>query len=314
MKPSEATKLDGKLGGWRHDDELVQLLRRYVCRILGWKRTSEAVDGAMRTLRMAAAGTGVLMLVGDDDLVPVARSLHRHVLGPDRPFVVCDPGRCQVQANSRGAENYERAPAAWSAATGGTLCLRRERLPKDWEMIAERVTHPAAQVRIVICGGSHKLGLPVQSLPIWVPAISDRAGDIDRLITEYAQDAFARFDLGRTSLPSTDHAWVRSHSAWSHSALEKATSRLVAVRISEDLGEAATRLGMNRIALTRWVVRRKLPLTTPCTCCSPEPSAASGDVRAAGQDLGAERMRTAALLSGEESGAAPREGRAPWWI
>jgi len=40
---------------------------------------------------------------------------------------------------------------------------------------------------------------------------------------------------------------------------EKATRRLVALRMSEDLRRAAEILGMAPVSLQRWIGRRKLP-------------------------------------------------------
>jgi hypothetical protein len=41
--------------------------------------------------------------------------------------------------------------------------------------------------------------------------------------------------------------------------IEKATLRLVAIRASHNMSNAAARLGMAPVSLSRWIGRRKLP-------------------------------------------------------
>src|SRR5262249_4464867 len=69
-------------------------LRQFVSRLLGWHSSkAEAIDLAMRALRMAETRRAALVLCGAGDLVPVAQWLHCRVLGSDRPFILCDPRR-----------------------------------------------------------------------------------------------------------------------------------------------------------------------------------------------------------------------------
>jgi hypothetical protein len=67
-------------------------LRGFCARILGWTN-DVAIDHAIHSLDLAADHHTALVLLGETDLVPIARALHRRVLGADRPFVVCDPRR-----------------------------------------------------------------------------------------------------------------------------------------------------------------------------------------------------------------------------
>jgi hypothetical protein len=48
------------------------------------------------------------------------------------------------------------------------------------------------------------------------------------------------------SFTAGDHAWVRDHAAASLADIEKATLRLVAIRMSRNLSGAAARLGSAR--------------------------------------------------------------------
>src|SRR4029079_14363293 len=81
-------------------------LRLFLARVLGWSLDkSEIVDLAVRSVRLAATQRAALALCGDGDLVPIARGLHRHALGDDRPFVLCDPRR-RPSETSAPLENY----------------------------------------------------------------------------------------------------------------------------------------------------------------------------------------------------------------
>src|SRR5678815_4092057 len=67
---------------------LSMALRGFLARLLGWGSDQhDAVDHALRSVRMAAARRAALVLCGEGDLVPTARSIHRHARGSDRPFV-----------------------------------------------------------------------------------------------------------------------------------------------------------------------------------------------------------------------------------
>jgi hypothetical protein len=52
---------------------------------------------------------------------------------------------------------------------------------------------------------------------------------------------------------------VREHAAASLTEIEAATLRLITLRTSRNLSDAAARLGMSPVSLSRWLGRRKLP-------------------------------------------------------
>jgi hypothetical protein len=61
------------------------------------------------------------------------------------------------------------------------------------------------------------------------------------------------------TLDERDRKWLLEHAATSSLAeIEKATLRMVALRGSANLSQAAARLGMAPVSLSRWVARRKL--------------------------------------------------------
>ncbi|HET7505068.1 MAG TPA: FHA domain-containing protein [Kofleriaceae bacterium] len=236
-------------------------LRGYLARVLGWRtERNDAVDHALRSVRMAAARRGALVLSGDGDLVPMARSIHRHVLGPDRPFVVCDPRRREVKATVRSAQNFESARDALEAATGGSLCVRLERRPRDFDLVIAALRSPGARVQLMVCTRNPARCEPYLAPAIGVPPLNTRNDEIDRIIIEYAEDALDELGAAPTSFLPVDRAWVRTYSAASLPEIEKGTVRLVALRETRDVREAAARLGMAAVSLARWIGRRKLPM------------------------------------------------------
>jgi hypothetical protein len=198
------------------------------------------------------------VLCGDGDLVPLARSIHRRAVGAERPFVVCDPRRRERRANVRSAENFESGLRAFAAATGGSLCVRSHRLPRDFAGLVAALRAPAAQVQLIVCAPSTFDGADSLVAPIKVPSLSGRLGELDRIIAEYAEDAIDEL-RAHGGFTVADRMWVRHHAATSLSDIEKATLRLVALRESRNLSKAAERLGMAPVSLSRWVGRRRLP-------------------------------------------------------
>jgi hypothetical protein len=209
---------------------------------------------------MAATRRAALVLRGNGDLVPIARSLHRRVLGAARPFIVCDPRRRQSRATVRSAENYETGMSAFTAATGGSLCVRSLRLPRTFSVVLTSLRDPISRVQLVVCAQMSDDFEPYLAVPITVPPLASRPDEIDRIITEYAEDAITELGTPRTGFPSADREWVRTHSASTLPDIEKATLRLVAIRESRNLSNAAARLGMAPVSLSRWIGRRKLPM------------------------------------------------------
>jgi hypothetical protein len=244
-------------------------LREFLARLLGWRSDRiEIVDHALRSIRMAATRRAALVLCGDGDLVPMARSIHRHALGEDRPFVVCDPRRRQGKATVRSAENHETGVRALAAAAGGSLCVRSQRLPRDFAAVVTALRDPGARVELVVCANGPDDCEPFLAAPIVVPPLASRAAELDRIITEYAEDAVVQLGtlgtlgtLGsRGGFLAADREWVRTHSSSSLPDIEKATLRLVAIRESRNLSNAAARLGMAPVSLSRWIGRRSLPM------------------------------------------------------
>ena len=257
------------------------VLRDVVARLIGWSVERRAdVDRAMRAIRGAACRRETLLICGDGDLVSIARLLHRHALGDERPFVVCDPRRRTTDATGCRAANVPSGRHALEAAAGGTLCVWRGRTPIRFTEVAVAARDPDSRVQLVVCTRTLQHGEPLISSPIVLPPLSRRLLELPRIIEAYAADAVA--DLGGELLP-VDRDWITTNEAATLSQIEQATRRLLALRNARGrVSLAANLLGMTHGALSEWVARRMmlpvlrreagpeppracLPSTTPCS-------------------------------------------------
>lgn len=236
----------------------IQELRGYLGRLLGWANTS-AIDDALRSIDLAREHRAQLVLCGPGDLVPLACGLHRRALGPDAPFIVCDPRRGNTPASVRSPANLVDVGAAFQAAIGGSLCVRRRRPPNQFSSLVAKLRR-SDDVQY-ICLDEDALQWLVRPGPIEIPPLSARTSDLPRIVDEYIFDAIlalAPFS-NRPVLTERDRQWLIDHAAAaSHSELEKATLRLVALRTSPSVSHAAGRLRMASVSLSRWIRRRNL--------------------------------------------------------
>jgi len=237
-------------------------LRPFLARILGWSDDRAiAVDRAERSLQLAASGHAALVLCGEGDLVPIAAALHRRTLGPNAPFIVCDPRRGNMAATVRSPANRATGTEAIDAAAGGTICLRARRLPRDFASVIARVRDPAAHVHTVVCWGERNDSNPllIVPAPIVVPALRARANELPKIVDEYALDAVAELLAPTDCFTAADRAWVLAHASGSVDQIEKATLRRVALRASRNVSTAAARLDIAPVSLARWLARRAAP-------------------------------------------------------
>ena len=237
-------------------------LRDFCARILGWGGDRmQAVDHALRAIRLAAAWRSPLVLRGEGDLVPLAHALHRRVLGADAPFVVCDPRREDLPASVRSPANRRSGVAAFEGAAGGSLCVRSSRLPRDLPELLRLLYEPACRVLLIVCiRGRARGGLLPGAMPLEVPPLRIREAELTRIVQAYADDAIAELHATPSCFTKDDHRWVMAHSARSLSEIEKATLRVVALRMTDNVHQAATLLGMAAVSMSRWLDRRE-PLT-----------------------------------------------------
>lgn len=231
--------------------------RGFLARLLGYgSDRTEVVDHALRSVRKAATRRTALVLCGDGDLVPLAHSIHRHSRGAEQPFVVSDPRRQTGKATVRSAESHSTGMDAVAAATGGSLCVRTRRLPPDFHAVVQELRSPHSQVQLIVCAEAPEDCELYGVAPIVIPPLAARAAELDRIISEYVQDARAELGAPHVVFPEVDREWVYEHAITSLHDIEKATLRLVALRASRNLSDAAHRLGMAPVSLSRWMGRR----------------------------------------------------------
>lgn len=231
-------------------------LRGFLARLIGWTRHRD-VDQALRSIDVAVTHRAHLVLCGTGDLVPIAYALHRRTLGADRPFVVCDPRRGNRPASARSPANCDSGIAALAAAAGGSLCVRRARLPDDFSSLVPQL-RAAEDVQYIVCStpGEEVNPLLVIPAPIRIPPIENRKRELPRIVEEYAADAIAALGASAVNFTDRDRAWMLEHGTSSLSEIEKSTLRLVALRASPNMSNAAARLGMAPVSLSRWIDRR----------------------------------------------------------
>jgi len=234
-------------------------LRELLGRIIGWA-DERALDLAMRSVRMAATHQQplqALQLCGDDDMVSIARLLHRQTLGDTRPFVVCERPRPRADHRSISAQRapteYDSGMAALGAAYGGTLCISH-RHPRDFAEVVEACRNPQAGVQLIVCARSPEPSNRRIVSPIIVPPLTLRTAELPRIIDAYAVDAGA---VPGGTLTAADRAWIRDHESKTLAKVQEATRRLVAIRRNgSNLTRAAAQLEMSLSALSEWVARR----------------------------------------------------------
>lgn len=234
-------------------------LRSFLSRLLGWEaHRAEAIDLALRAVRMAQARRTPLVLRGEGDLVPIAQELHRRALGADRPFVLCDPRRQSIEANVRSSANFERGLEALAAARGGSLCVRSNRPPADFLKVMTALRTPDSQVQLIVCDPSSHDAEALLAVPITIPPLKTRRHELLHIIHEYAVDAALDFKVP-INIYAEDQAWVMTHSSSSFHEIQKGTRRLMAMRVAGSLLGAADLLGMAAVSLRRWIGRRAVP-------------------------------------------------------
>jgi hypothetical protein len=242
-------------------------LHSFCARILGWTTDrAVVVEHAIRSIELAAGHRAALVLLGETDLVPIAHALHRRTLGADRPFIVCDPYRRNTPASVRSPMNHETGVAALKAAAGGALCVRSRRLPRDFSSVVARL-RSTDDVQLIVCADARFDAHPFLTLPVplRVPSLTVRTDELPRIVDEYAVDAVAELRPLGAGFTAADREWVLQNAPLTLAEIEKATLRLVAIRASRNMSNAAARLGMAPVSLSRWVGRRKLPPGIPAT-------------------------------------------------
>jgi len=237
-------------------------LRSFCARMLGWTTDREVVvEQAIRSIELAVDQSAALVLLSAGYSVPLALAIHRRTRGAEQPFIVADRRRRNTSASVRTPKNLELGSNAFVEAAGGSLCVRYGRLPPDFSSVVAMMRDLNASVQLIVCADARFDTHPflVLPAPIRVPPLTTRTKELPRIVDEYAADAIAELGAREAHFTEDDKAWVLEHSALTLEEIEKATLRLVALRMSRSLPRAAERLGMAPVSLSRWIGRRKLP-------------------------------------------------------
>jgi hypothetical protein len=233
-------------------------LRGFCSRLIGWSDDRmSTVDRALRAIRLASSGRLALFLRGEGYLVPIAYALHRHMLGGAAPFIVSDRRRQDTPATVRGPANFKTGMVAFRNACGGSLCVGMlKQFPVDFDEVLRAFREPNSDVRLIVCAMAPvrvREGVGWGPVPLDIPSLRSRSSELLRIVSEYANDAIASLHAPDGCFEARDAEWVMKHFAVTISEIEKATLRVVAIKASRDLTNAARRLGMALVSLTRWL-------------------------------------------------------------
>jgi hypothetical protein len=233
-------------------------LREFCCRMLGWADDQASrIDEMVSRLLAAVDLRQPIALRGAGDLVPIAHALHRRLFGSECPFIVCNPRRHEGDGSVRSPPSRRTGMLALDAATGGSVCIRSNRLPKDIDQLSASLRDCAGTVQLFVCLHRNDQVIDILYPPIEIPSLAQRPADLDRLIDTCLVDAAQT--LGVRTMPLSRRA--RDSILWQARSLadvEKAVTRLVVLRSTKNLSEAARQLGMAPISLNRWLHRRRM--------------------------------------------------------
>jgi len=251
-------------------------LRNVVCRMLGWSADrAAAVDLALRGIRFTAMRRAVLVLHGEQDLVPLARELHRSTLTAARPFVVCSPRRRTGDLPESSTESMTSGVAAVRAAAGGTVCLLQKTLPFDLKEMLDELRHPGCQTQLVTCATSTREAQLFVAAPVIIPSLASRKAEVDRIIQDYAAEAAASMGIGERWLNPAERVWIRDHVGDSLPGIQKATLRLAAIRRAGSISAGALKVGISHTAMLKWLRTHKYPDLEILRASNAVPGAAS---------------------------------------
>jgi hypothetical protein len=228
-------------------------LRSLVCRLVGWAPTRQAdVDEALQNLRDSAMQRTPLILIGDDDLAPMAARLHRMTLGPSAPFLPYDG---------------DDVADAIQAAMHGTLCVPvRRRATASAIADAVRGVEISARPRLVLCASNAGDAAAVSAKPgrmavIAIPPLSARADEISRLIHEAAQDIVEEMGAPCNGFTMHDLERLQAMQFSGIAELEGSIRRVIAMR-TWGVTAGARKLGLKHSSLSQWARNKNRKLST----------------------------------------------------
>jgi len=234
-------------------------LRSLVSRLVGWGPARRSgVDEALQNLRDCAIQRTPLILIGDHDLAPVAARLHRMTLGPKAPFLSYD-----------GADLVADGAVitAIQAARHGTLCVPiRRRATASAVADAVHAVDIATRPRLVLCASNVGDAAAVSTTPgrravISIPPLSERTGEILRLVHEAAQDIVQELGAPSTGFTMHDLERLQAMKFSGMADLEDSIRRIVAMR-TWGVTAGAQRLGLKHSSLSQWARNKNRRLST----------------------------------------------------
>jgi hypothetical protein len=225
-------------------------LHGFLRRVLGWapSRLSD-VDHALRAVREMANLRAILIVRGEGSMVSIAERLHQLVLGEQRPLSV--HGRKETGLTALGR------------ATDGMLYLDAEELPHDVQQVIVGLRLPGSRARLVIGANTADAVSEVVSLiphvaSIWIPPLTERQDEIERLLEAYAQDAVMAFGAQGIGLRPHDMKWIRESGTTTLEAAKEVMTRVVLVR-NWGITGGASRAGITHGAMSRYFQRHGIP-------------------------------------------------------
>lgn len=99
-------------------------------------------EAARRAQVLLGAVDRRLLGLASMDLVPIAHGLHGYMRDDDAPFIVCDQRRRDLPASVRSPAHMSSSVEAFTAAAGGSLCVRHSRAPRDIGALMKRIHSP----------------------------------------------------------------------------------------------------------------------------------------------------------------------------
>lgn len=241
------------------ESERLMVLRSVLARMLGWGPTSaELVDLALRAIRLAAQRRISLVLVGTD-VVPLAEELHRLALGIARPFVFCNPRRRTSELTWNPMQCVGSGRSALERAAGGTICISTRFPPSDLRTMMRELQQPGCQAQLIVCTDRTDGAERFHTTPVVIPPLVTRKDELERIIQEYATDAAAPLELGEYWLTTPERAWIRAN-LHTLAEIQKATSRLAAIKKAGSMSAGARRLGISHVAMAKWLRNHNFPV------------------------------------------------------
>jgi hypothetical protein len=135
--------------------------------------------------------------------------------------------------------------------------------PRDLPELLRLLDRPDGRVQFVVCTTHReRIGFSTIPIPIEVPSLGIREAELRRIIQAYADEAIVTLHARVSCFSKNDQEWVMKHVAMSLSEIEKATLRIVALAMTDNVYQAAKMLDMAPVSLSRWFGRR-MPLAIP---------------------------------------------------